>query len=52
VRELCRLNEREAAAVASLPEGSALWKVGDRVFQAEDALGARGEFTGGVRVRW
>ena len=40
VRELCRLGEREAAVVAGLPKGSALWKVGDRSFQVEHVLGA------------
>ena len=41
VRDLCRLSEREAAIVASLPKGSALWKVGDRSFQVEHVLSAR-----------
>ena len=40
VRELCRLGEWEAAVVAGLPKGSALWKVGDRSFQVEHVLGA------------
>ena len=40
VRDLCRLNERETAIVASLPNGSALWEVGSRSFQVETVLGA------------
>ena len=40
VRELCRLSEREAAVVAGLPKGSALWKVGNRSFQVEHVLSA------------
>ena len=38
VRELCQLSERETAIVASLPKGSALWKVGQRSFQVEHCL--------------
>jgi hypothetical protein len=40
VRDLCRLSEREAAIVANLPTGSALWKVGNRAFQEEHVLSA------------
>jgi len=38
VREMCQLSERETAIVASLPKGSALWKVGRRSFQIEHLL--------------
>jgi len=41
VRELCQLSERETAIVASLPKGSALWKVGQRSFQVEHYLSRR-----------
>jgi hypothetical protein len=41
VRELCHLSERETAIVASLPKGSALWKVGQRSFQVEHLLSRR-----------
>jgi hypothetical protein len=40
VRELCQLSERETAIVASLPKGSALWKVGQRSFQVEHQMSA------------
>ncbi|TMC09508.1 MAG: hypothetical protein E6J41_10535 [Chloroflexi bacterium] len=40
VRDLCQLNERETAIVASLPKGCALWKVGQRSFQVEHTLSA------------
>jgi hypothetical protein len=40
VRDFCRLSEREKAIVASLPKGSALWKVGNRSFQVEHLLSA------------
>jgi hypothetical protein len=35
------LSERETAIVASLPKGSALWKVGQRSFQVEHYLSRR-----------